>query len=230
VLGLCAGIKPFLALFAVYYLVARRWTELRAIVATGGATLVAGVLVFGIDGHAAWLDSLSRVDWAWAAMNASFSGLFARTMGPNPYFEPLVQAEPWSPVLALGTGVLAGVWSLWRLARRDVSVTADWVFSGVLLTALLVSPLGWFYYIFIAVGPVTAIVFETWRQLPLWKRALLSSCAVGLTLPLPLVTLGQGHSVATATIGSIYFWTLLALWASTLPAVRPDANNMDTDT
>ena len=96
---------------------------------------------------------------------------------------------------------------------------SDW--AALLLAALLMSPLGWNYYLWIALWPVAAVLA---REAP-WRRReardlLLVPGLGGWLWWARMTEWGQPHALATLTAASLYFWALLALWLWTLGAVR----------
>ncbi len=199
-LGLLISVKPFLALFGMYLLIARRWRAFAMAGLVGAAAFLAGLLVFGWSAHREWIAALRSVEWPWAAMNASLFGLLSRTFGPSPYYAPILAAPA---VITIGWWLAAGVVALITLwaARRSV----DHGFAAVTLGALLISPLGWVYYIWLAVAPCLSM---WWKHRP----AILRLAALGLCVPLIWVTDLQPNPLATVTLGSAYTWGLLALW------------------
>jgi len=103
---------------------------------------------------------------------------------------------------------------------------------------LLVSPLGWTYYWWLALGPMVA-VGASWRgrsaheerppdsKARAWRRALLLAAVPGLFWPLPLTVVFQPSAWATALPGSAYFWATLALWAALLADWRVAGGRLD---
>jgi hypothetical protein len=95
----------------------------------------------------------------------------------------------------------------------------------LLLAALLVSPLGWTYYWWLALGPMVAVVATWWKRdargerspgsrAGRWRRALLLVAVPGLIWPLPATIAFQPSAWATVLPGSAYFWATLALWVA----------------
>jgi hypothetical protein len=98
-------------------------------------------------------------------------------------------------------------------------------FGLLLLAALLISPLGWTYYWWLALGPMVAVVGSWWgreacpERSPVpnggrWRRALLFVAVPGLVWPLPATFAFQPSAWTTVLPGSAYFWATLALWAA----------------
>ena len=215
-LGVAASVKPFLGVFWIYLLLTKRFRPAAIMMLSAIVCLLGGVVVFGWTAHVAWLHGLSGVDWSWAPMNGSIHGLLSRTLADSPLFAPVLRAPA---VIAPAAGVLALVVGVGALAAlvRDTSVEAtDRVFAGLLLTALLVSPLGWMYYLWLVAGPVVAL-WMTRRQRPSRARnAAIVVATPGLLFPLYMTTAWRDHPLVSLTLGSAYGWTLLALWAAVM--------------
>ncbi len=94
---------------------------------------------------------------------------------------------------------------------------------AVLWTAgLLLSPLGWTYYLWLGLGPFGVLAKAVWRQQPRrrWTLWVLGACAV---LPISVLMTGQPSVTASLTIGSMYTWALLVWWwmsVSSVPQLR----------
>jgi hypothetical protein len=90
-----------------------------------------------------------------------------------------------------------------------------------LSAALLISPLAWVYYVFFLAGPFIALCADAqWRQAFPWRKILFVGAALALTFAPGTLTSAQPHAWATFTIGSGYFWSLLAFWICALPGRR----------
>ncbi len=221
-LGLAMSVKPFLAIFLPYLVLRRRFDALGAALNAAAGAFLLGFGVFGWEAHRSWIAGLSAVTWEWVAMNASLLGFLKRVLAPSAYYTPLLDAS----------GLIRPVWLLLSAAIAVVSFTAtatdagergvDRSFAVLLLAALLISPLGWTYYWWLALGPMVALV-AAWNSLaaaaPLsaaarWRGALLVVAVPGLIWPLPATVAFQPNAWATVLTGSAYFWATLALWAA----------------
>ena len=83
----------------------------------------------------------------------------------------------------------------------------------LLLASLLLSPLGWVYYLWIAFGPAAATIGNA----RFWERRrpadlLLIPGLGGWLWYGKMAHWGQPSPLATATFASMYFWALLSLW------------------
>ena len=154
-LGLAAAIKPFLFIFVPYFIVKRNWPALRSLALVAAATAATGVLVFGFDAYREWFSQLPRINWATHYFNASIAGVAERLFGRSYY--AIVGRQIWIErmLILTATAVVAGV-TFRRLARRRAAdgvepTDVDW--AVLLMASLLLSPLGWVYYLWILLGP-----------------------------------------------------------------------------
>lgn len=150
VLGLASGVKLFVGLFAVYFLLTRRWRALAGFAVAFAATVLAGALLIGWGGYPDYLALLGRVDWHAWSWNVSVFGTTTRALGSSVSQGLLWDVPdlglPVARVLALALGVAYASLILTRGARRVPVVTG----LGVSLTwvvMILLSPLGWLYYL-----------------------------------------------------------------------------------
>jgi hypothetical protein len=222
-LGLAAAIKPFLLLFVPYLLVRRDRRALVAMLGVTGACVAAGVVVYGPRAYAEWLAQLPRIAWSAHYFNASILGALTRAIGRSNY--AVVTYAP-ALVLPLATclALVVGAVTLTRIARpRPEPARTDGDWAALLLAALLMSPLGWNYYLWIAVWPVAALLASRapWRRPALGDLWLLPGLAGWLWWG-RMTEWGQPHALGTITAASLYFWALLSLWIWTVRAIsRP---------
>jgi hypothetical protein len=94
----------------------------------------------------------------------------------------------------------------------------DW--AALLLASLLLSPLGWVYYLWIALGPLAAAIGHSrfWQR-PHRVDLLLVPGLAGWLWYGKMAEWGQPSPLATATLASMYFWALLSLWLWTVNSV-----------
>jgi hypothetical protein len=123
--------------------------------------------------------------------------------------------------LALALAVLIGVVTLSRVVRPRPGPQHDACWAALLLAALLMSPLGWNYYLWIAVWPVAAVVAHhaPWRRprpADLWLLPGLG----GWLWWGRMTEWGLPHPLATLTAASLYFWALLSMWIWTILVLR----------
>ena len=214
-LGVCLSIKPFLLILIPYLLGTRRFRAVAFTLATALACFLAGLLIFGAEAHISWYRAISQSgDWAWTPMNASALGFFRRAFGETPYFAPLVSAPGVVPLWMVAAG-LVGAFSLAVAILDRTPLAVDRAFALLLVAAVLISPLGWIYYLWLPAGPIAALV---WRPKdgpdrgPRSDRILAVPVIVGLMWPLVFLYVFQPRPWATLLVGSIYFLSTACLW------------------
>ena len=213
-LGAAASIKPFLGLFFLGFLAARRFGAAMTMIGASSIAAAAGAIVFGIDAYAGWLRSLSAVDWRWAAMNGSFAGIVSRSLAENPSFAPIVHAPQLVGIATTTLSVVVGGVALALIARSQ-RLSVDWLFVLLLLSALLASPLGWIYYLWLVVGPMAGLFVSSWGLTSRTQRAMAVLAVPGVFCPLVFLAGWSATPWASWTVGSIYFWTAFCLWLMT---------------
>ena len=222
-LGLAMGLKLFLLIFIPYLVLRRRPGAAVVSCATAAAWFLAGVLIVGPGSYWSWLSQLASVTWAWRSPNASVLGILTRSLGENPYYTPLAMAPElilplWLPAVAM---VAVATLVVVRLDRTSSAV--DRAFAILLLAALLISPLGWIYYLWLTLGPVAALAIgwstEAARDRSAlsagaarWRHRFLMVAVPGLVWPHFATFLFQPHALATPSLASAYFWSIAALW------------------
>jgi hypothetical protein len=97
------------------------------------------------------------------------------------------------------------------LLAEPTRLDADW--AAVTLAALLISPLGWSYYVWLGLWPVAAVIAEArpWRRRAPADAWLLLGLGGWLWWG-HMTEWGQPHPAATLTAASMYVWALAALW------------------
>jgi hypothetical protein len=230
VLGVVASIKPFMALFVPVLLVSgRRRAAAMCVTAAAGATFI-GIAALGWPVFLAWLQGVRSVSWTGHIFNASTFGYFDRVFGRGLSGVWALAPVAHRPQLALTLGILAALvvlgisLSMLRSGVRDhepASATeVDRLFGITLAASLLATPLGWIYYQFVVAGPFVALLSnQAWRRSLKWRAIVLAVGVICLSLSPRLVSAGQPSAWATASLGSSYFWGLVALWCCALTPV-----------
>jgi hypothetical protein len=219
-LGLCASAKIFLLLFLPWLILRRHWTAVRSFVAVLFATVLIAATAFGVGAYRLWLATLSDVFWWWMPMNVSWQGFFGRTLEGGPGLMAMLPPVAFvHPVTVAGTAFFVALVAL--LALRSRWHSADRQMMSLFLAALLMSPLGWVYYLPMAFGPFVGWLRadHDWQGIRSAGRDALILGLTGFALlyvPSDALLAGQPSGIATATIASTYFWGVLFLWLSTL--------------
>jgi len=204
--GPVLSIKPFLGLFVLWLLWRRDWGALRGMALGATAAFGAGLAVFGLEAFKDWLGALAAVEWAWGAINASLLGVITRAFTKTPFHVPLAVKS--AAVIPLQAAASIAVLAILFRRIRDASVDEAW--SLLMAAALLVSPLGWAYYL--------------WWLLP--GLPVLLSGRLSFMLLLPIVVVGllvfdSPSPLTSVVIGSAYCWPLLSAFLSMKGHAKP---------
>jgi len=217
-IGLAASVKPFLLLALPYFAVRRRWDALGYTLLVLITTFVVGATVFGLDEYRRWIWQLPDIRWGGHYMNASLLGVTDRWLGRGTYYKVVLRAPDWViPAGLLGSCLVCVVTFARVRPSSQGAATADREWSSWLLASLLMSPLGWVYYLWIALLPVTLVVAEArpWsRRSP--RDGLLIVGLGSLLWSGSMSTWGQPSAWATITTASMYVWALLSFWSWTI--------------
>lgn len=193
--GLLLAVKPFFVFVLVPHLVRRQWRALVASAAAIFGSLTIGIVLAGFDSYVRWIEVGRQVNWFVHPLNASISGLVARI------------GLPWHVWAVLSVGL--ALWTLVVLYRTE-GLDVSWLVAG--LASILISPLGWAYYVPLLAGPLTAVAIA---------RPVILTGGVGFIWPLPmLLPLAPNTAIAWLVVYSIQTWSLVATWfLSVQPAV-----------
>ena len=162
-LGVLVATKPFFLLL-VPWLAVRSPRSVLAAIAGAGSFVAIGLAVFGPSAYRDWLAVMHEIDWAWIYHNASLRSVLDRAFSAHAGSAPLVEA----PGLALWTWRVAfvvGCAAALVLAVRDRQPGhVDRALATLIPTSILLSPLGWTYYIWWAFPPVAAVALAAGRD------------------------------------------------------------------
>jgi hypothetical protein len=216
-------VKPFVGVYALYMLWRREWQTLRPMIAVYAVLSAIGLLA-GFRVTLSWIETFGAIGEKTShVVNASWPALVARIFTfngsqPTPQFTPWLVAPRMAVALWLGGSLVIGLTTLWAI-RRTANVDVQW--SVVAAAMLLLSPLGWMYYLPLLFPPLAATISLLRRLAPVF--------IAGAILWVPSSILARNHfgPLATATIGSAYTWGLLLLWA-TLCVEGPRDENVAT--
>lgn len=153
-------IKPPLAIMAALL----PWPT-AAVALTGSVlTTLWGIVGFGPELWLEWFDAGLRAHWVGLAANASVWGVASRLTTWTPFGGSMRDISAVGVLAVFITGVLA----IWRTTRQTDS--KRWALAAI--ASVLVSPLGWIYYLPLALGPV----FALWPTSRWWIVAIAIWC------------------------------------------------------
>lgn len=215
-MGVCAAIKPFLLLFVVYWALTRRIGAALVSLASTAALFGIGLAYFGIGAYRAWIDRLSSVTWAEQYLNASVLGFVERTLSASEWQH--VPVADWPSLVGPTWALICAGIGIATLSRVRSIASVDGQFLLIMVTALLLSPLAWIYYLWFLAAPVAGSVSSSQDAITA-PHSMLTGFALAtflVPLSLPSTALQWWGGFGTATFGSIYFWGLVALWVAAL--------------
>ena len=208
ILGICASIKPFLLAVFPYFVLRRQTKAVVVAVLTTAICFAVALPIFGLQAHRAWLAAIGRAgDWTSGGLNASLLSMLARSLATNPFYEPLSRTPSFITPIWVAGCLGIGAMATWCLYRHRHNPDADADVLILLLFAVIVSPLGWVYYLWLPLGPAVALAIRRSRIPGMVKLGV-----AGLMCPLQITVLGQPNGLLTATLGSIYVWSLAFIY------------------
>jgi len=210
-LGIAIYAKPFFGVFIPYLLWRRSWRLLAALTVSGAAMGIVGLMSAGVSAYQSWLMVLRTVSWEAHLANASLLGVVKRLLTRPPldlHVTPIaLVAAAWiRPLWLMVAAIPVGI-SVRHLSRHR-RIDNDW--AVLVLLALLLSPIGWVYYVPLAAGPLIASFVVAPRSARIVAIVGYLCLCMPLT-PMMSATLGV---TATITLGCVYSWGVMALWYS----------------
>ncbi|MGH9386939.1 MAG: glycosyltransferase family 87 protein [Vicinamibacterales bacterium] len=205
-LGVVIGFKPLLAPFALYALWRSSLPLITGMLAGIAAIWLAGLLLMGTAGYRSWFDVLQRVTWSAQLSNGSLLAALQRlfTTVPDLTITPLGLHDNWiSPLWWTLTVMVAAIGFRAIAGDRD----REWLI--VLLGSLLVSPLGWVYYVPLAAGPLAAHL----RRASTRARWVAGVGYAFLCIPYTVMN-GAYGVLLSLVVSSASTWGILALYSA----------------
>ena len=222
-LGIACSLKLFLLIFLPYFLIKRQYGAIGRFLSVLVAAFGIGVAIFGISPHLAWIEKISQINWHWAGMNGSLWGILSRALTENPMYQIVYPGDfliyPTWIILSACCGGITLYVSFNDSSPRNI----DRLFTILIASAIFISPLGWTYYFFLLLGPLTALLVNVERfgdrhnsswapGIRKMQTLLVVGIILGWLVPLIQIPLANSSSLVTLTLGSAYFWSLFLLW------------------
>ena len=177
-LGALIYVKPFVGVYALYMLWRREWQTLRPMIAVYAVLSAIGLLA-GFRVTLSWIETFGAIGEKTShVVNASWPALVARVFTvdlsqPEPAYTPFMVAPTLASALSLG-GVIAiaivSGWAIHRSRNRDV----HWAILAAAM--LLMSPLGWMYYIPLLIPTFAAVFHRCGTSCAVFIAARCSGC------------------------------------------------------
>lgn len=222
-LGIAISIKSFMLILLPWLAVRGRVGAAVTSLAIAGAALGAGLGIFGIEAWRGWLSAVAAIDWYGFPLDASLRAFVVRVFDQTPNYETVLHA-PGAVLPIWGIGfVLIGLTSLGLTITDHSPEATDRAFTLLLLAAVLMSPLGWVYYVLLALPSALGLLSAR----PAWPpgpdgggilrrgRNLAAAGGAGVLLIPTVVVVATGTSGwHTLTLGSAHFWGVGWLWCA----------------
>lgn len=146
ILGLAINIKLFFGIFLFLFLAQKRYKALLGLLVTAAGLALIPVVIYGLAPYWGYLKLISEIDWYPLNWNASYFGVLCRIFGdPTNRFHSLWHTPVVTHVLYYLIFCFYLV-IIMRLGKR-LKDNADAAYGLVISSMLLLSPLGWYYYI-----------------------------------------------------------------------------------
>ena len=159
-LGVGMSVKPFLLIFIPYLLLKRHWRGVAAAGLTAGCCFLLGWWYLARQPPLMATEAGTADSWAWLPMNASLFGIWAAASRQS-RDSSLAELDPGAVrVIWLGPGHAGRPGGVIGLAHRPFENRIDRAFGLLLVSALLLSPLGWTYYFWLPLRPDC----QRWQQ------------------------------------------------------------------
>jgi hypothetical protein len=214
--GLAASFKPFLLMLVLAMFVLRQWRASLAFALTAITLGLIGLLWMGWDAHDHYRMVAANVTWTTSNWNASIPGLIDRAFsGLDPLQHPEVSAIRRSIIgLLCSAVVFSAGWLLHRSRHLPAPKQADLTVMLLMPTVILVSPLGWLYYLpwLMLSGIVAWHMHYDLIQGRAWILALLAPLAATL-LPIGMKAVPTPRNPTIWWgIDALYGYALLGTW------------------
>jgi hypothetical protein len=199
--------KPFLGGFLIYWAWRRQWRSLGSAVLMIAALMLVGAAFAGPASYVHWWRSLGLGPAPYSPLNASLLGLWSRLFFGSEFAPPLLREPPRVLLTVWALSIIALVAVIYRRIAADRRTDLAWALA--VLGSLLVSPLGWIYYLPLAAGPLMACLSGVRSWACFWVSAYMlllfrSNFIVNLHM----------SARGAVTIGSIYACVLLLLFVA----------------
>jgi Glycosyltransferase family 87 len=229
-LGLVVGLKPFFLILLPLLLVTRKWRASLMVIGTGLSLSAMAAVIYGIDEYKNYMALGKNISWYGANWNGSWFGVFDR------YFISRQEGDwpatlPWSRGCAILCATLTFVVCLELIRRQSRnSPAADWnaIMAMGLPMTLLVTPLGWSYYL-----PIAALsLLIAWRHIPddaADRNTYRLALALPTTMAMVPITLKPSPTPMDPAqwygLDAWYGYLTLLIWVccTTCMLLRPDA-------
>lgn len=232
-LGIATSLKPFIGLFLFYFLMRKEWRGLCTFLLTILSCGLIAALFLGFDSYVAYYHACQQITWAASSWNVSFYGFLLRLFGG---IENNTALLPIPGLITILYPAVAGLFFLTTLqflrpARAiPIEQKQDLDFCIIIVSMLLLSPLGWLYY-FPLLGIPILILWQFAKKgiYPIALPLFLMTCLFLSNIPMSLFNsdLIQTQNVVRVFFGSSFYFLVLIGLASLLFWLRYHLTHLD---
>lgn len=222
-IGILVSIKSFFLVFLPWLTLRGRALTVVTAVGVTASAYVIGIGVFGTAAWEGWLSAMAAIDWYGQPLDASLRSYIVRLFGHTLHYEPLIDAPDLvMPLWITGFGLIGCISVGMAIVDRTPQAT-DRSFTLLILGALLMSPLGWIYYVLLAAPPAIGLLsaarsgygHHAFTRVVRWGRgAAIAAGGCALLVPTVVTALAGTTGFLTLTIGSAHFWAVWFLWCA----------------
>ncbi len=148
-LAIAASIKLFFGLFFLYFLIRREWRALIWFCGMLAVSFSIPLLVFGKSVYFDYSKVFHHVIWYASSWNASLYGFFLRFFSNTEKNIPVWSVPGLANILYYTTTAIVSI-ALFKFLQPASKIAPQQKialdFSAVIITIMLISPLGWMYY------------------------------------------------------------------------------------
>ena len=222
-LGVLISIKPFFALFLLFFIFRREWTIIKGCLLTVAFAFAIVSIIFGNSIFVDYQHTLSSLKLFNSSWNASLYGFIGRIWGISGEKNTPIWNLPFLTTVLYSSLSMLLVLMLWRINKIKSNLTVltqfDLCFSFATVIMLLISPLGWMYYFSFLIIPFT-IIYSLAQQCrySFLIRIILGIALLLSSMPHDFLVNDQVYSLSDIFgSGGYYFYalcllTLLLLW------------------
>lgn len=207
--GFLIAIKPFMAVLLVALAGVRHWRAMGASLAVIAMLHASTVLAYGWELHTEYLNLAGNVQWTAANWNGSWVGFFDRFFSGHPNSDWPGNRTLSKTMGGMTAALTLAVMVLALRRKRDDLCSADVVVAMAPVTALLITPLGWLYYLPWTLVSVLAACLGTVNAENRWTTKALAVFVVAGMVPVTLKPSPSPMNPSTAPL--MDNWVMLCL-------------------
>ncbi|MDO9236258.1 MAG: glycosyltransferase family 87 protein [Aquabacterium sp.] len=218
-LGVATSLKPFLGLFLLILLITKQWRTSTAFMASILTFALIGLLWMGWDIHQQYMLVAGHVTWTTSNWNGSLVGFFDRAFSGTAQ-SGLPETRILSKALAIFSS-LSLLLIMTRILNKYLTSNcqryADILFMLCIPASVLISPLGWLYYLpWLALSGAVAWQFSANLSNGRAMRLALFASLLATIIPIEMKSIPTMKNPTTwYGIDALYAYVLLGFFVTT---------------